>query len=52
MINIAIPEYVEKALLILQKNGYEAYPVGGCVRDSIMGKTPYDWDITTVRFTG
>ncbi len=47
MINIAIPEYVEKALLILQKNGYEAYPVGGCVRDSIMGKTPYDWDITT-----
>ena len=31
----------------LQKNGYEAYIVGGCVRDSVLGKTPNDWDITT-----
>ncbi len=31
----------------LEKFGYEAYIVGGCVRDSILGKEPYDWDITT-----
>lgn len=31
----------------LNKNGYEAYIVGGCVRDSILGKEPKDWDITT-----
>ena len=29
------------------ENGYEAYAVGGCVRDSILGRTPGDWDITT-----
>ena len=27
--------------------GYEAYPVGGCVRDSLMGRTPKDWDVCT-----
>lgn len=31
----------------LNKNGYEAFIVGGCVRDSILGKAPNDWDITT-----
>ena len=31
----------------LNNNGYEAYLVGGCVRDSIMGKEPHDWDICT-----
>lgn len=31
----------------LNNNGFEAYLVGGCVRDSIMGKGPKDWDITT-----
>lgn len=31
----------------LNKHGYEAYIVGGCVRDSILGKNPNDWDITT-----
>lgn len=31
----------------LQKNGYEAYIVGGCVRDCLLGRTPNDWDITT-----
>lgn len=31
----------------LEKNGFEAYIVGGCVRDSILNKTPSDWDITT-----
>jgi tRNA nucleotidyltransferase (CCA-adding enzyme) len=42
-----IPKPAEKALSILYNNGYEAYIVGGCVRDSIMGKKPNDWDITT-----
>lgn len=31
----------------LEENGFEAFVVGGCVRDSLMGKTPDDWDITT-----
>lgn len=31
----------------LKAKGYEAYAVGGCVRDSVLGKTPDDWDITT-----
>ena len=31
----------------LEEHGYEAYAVGGCVRDSIPGKVPADWDITT-----
>lgn len=31
----------------LEKNGYEAYIVGGCVRDMLMDKKPYDWDICT-----
>lgn len=31
----------------LQENGYEAYAVGGCVRDAMLGRIPQDWDITT-----
>lgn len=31
----------------LEENGFQAYAVGGCVRDSILGKFPQDWDITT-----
>ena len=31
----------------LEENGFQAYAVGGCVRDSILGKVPQDWDITT-----
>ncbi len=45
--NINIPKEVETALNILHKNSFEAYIVGGCVRDSIMRKSPSDWDITT-----
>lgn len=37
----------EKILCILNENGYEAYIVGGCVRDMILGRVPGDWDITT-----
>ncbi len=45
--NIRIPKEVERVLNLLQKSGFEAYIVGGCVRDSIMGISPSDWDITT-----
>ena len=34
-------------ILALQRHGYEAYAVGGCVRDSLLGREPEDWDITT-----
>lgn len=44
---ITIPEKVKKVLAMLDQAGYEAYVVGGCVRDSILGQTPDDWDITT-----
>lgn len=44
---IHIPKEVEKALNILHTNNFEAYIVGGCVRDSILGLSPSDWDITT-----
>lgn len=42
-----IPVYAQTVLEKLNKNGFEAYFVGGCVRDYIMGKAPYDFDITT-----
>ncbi|MBM6829134.1 CCA tRNA nucleotidyltransferase [Anaerotignum lactatifermentans] len=45
--NIVLPEDVIYLLDTLNKNGYEAYIVGGCVRDSILGRQPQDWDITT-----
>lgn len=46
-IDINIPGEAEAALNILIKNGFEAYIVGGCVRDSLLGIAPNDWDITT-----
>ena len=46
-IKIEIPEPVKKILSILADADEEAYVVGGCVRDCIMGRTPSDWDITT-----
>ncbi len=42
-----IPEYVTTVLQKLEEAGYEAYIVGGCVRDGIMGITPHDFDVTT-----
>lgn len=36
------------ALRRLEQNGFETYVVGGCVRDSLLGRTPNDWDLTTV----
>jgi len=41
-----MPEDVKKILAKLNKWGYEAYIVGGCVRDYLMGINPSDWDIT------
>lgn len=41
------PEKVVKIAKIMEKYGYRAYAVGGCVRDTLMGKTPSDWDMTT-----
>jgi poly(A) polymerase/tRNA nucleotidyltransferase (CCA-adding enzyme) len=42
-----IPKYIQKIIKDLQVSGYEAYIVGGCVRDLLMKKEPHDWDITT-----
>ena len=44
---IEIPTGAAYILRQLNRHGYEAYIVGGCVRDSLLGKKPNDWDITT-----
>ena len=44
---INIPQKAEQILRTLNEAGYEAYVVGGCVRDSILNRVPGDWDITT-----
>lgn len=46
-LNIMIPQDVVWILNKLNEGGHEAYIVGGCVRDSIFGRVPQDWDITT-----
>lgn len=46
-ITIEVPAAVQWILTTLKKNGYEAYIVGGCVRDALLGREPEDWDITT-----
>ena len=46
-IKIRIPDGAAKILRVLEDHGYEAYVVGGCVRDSLLGRNPNDWDITT-----
>ncbi len=42
-----IPKEVKKIIQDLQKSGFEAYIVGGCVRDFLLEKEPKDWDVTT-----
>lgn len=42
-----LPEDVRAIIGTIEEHGCEAYAVGGCVRDTLLGKTPYDWDITT-----
>lgn len=44
---IHLPEKVNTIISTLQAHGFEAYAVGGCVRDSLLGRVPGDWDITT-----
>lgn len=44
---IQLPEKVNRIIHTLQQHGFEAYAVGGCVRDSVLGRIPDDWDITT-----
>lgn len=47
MLKINMPIQAENIIETFEQSGYEAYIVGGCVRDSILQKEPMDWDITT-----
>lgn len=42
-----IPAYVDEILWTLERGGYAAWCVGGCVRDRLLGRDPQDWDVTT-----
>ncbi len=44
---IRLPKNVEYIINTIESAGFEAYAVGGCVRDSLLGRRPDDWDITT-----
>ena len=44
---IQLPDKVHRIIETLTAEGYEAYAVGGCIRDSVLGRMPNDWDITT-----
>lgn len=44
---IQLPDKVQRIIETLTAAGFEAYAVGGCVRDSVLGRLPSDWDITT-----
>lgn len=46
-IKIKLPQQVAYIIKSLEQNGYEAFAVGGCIRDSIIGRKPQDWDIAT-----
>ena len=48
----AVPAHVHRLLAALRAAGHEAYPVGGCVRDSLLGKEPADWDLCTGALPG
>lgn len=47
MENFSIPEEVSQITKTLKDGGFEAYLIGGCVRDLFLGKKPKDWDVTT-----
>lgn len=47
MLNIIPPKEVTEILFALNKEGHQAYLVGGCVRDAVLNKPPKDWDIAT-----
>lgn len=44
---IQVPEHALTVVERLERYGYEAYVVGGCVRDSLLGRRPKDWDVCT-----
>lgn len=44
---MTLPKEIKEIIKTLEEAGFEAYAVGGCVRDFILGREPYDWDITT-----
>lgn len=46
-VDMHIPEKVKNIIDVLYDNGFEAFAVGGCVRDMLLNKEPHDWDITT-----
>ncbi len=46
-VKINIPDKAKDVIGTIMTAGFEAYVVGGCVRDSVLGRTPEDWDITT-----
>lgn len=45
-----LPDEVKTAISMLESRGFEAFAVGGCVRDSLLGKIPTDYDVTTSAF--
>lgn len=44
---IKLPKDVKYIINKIEENGFEAFAVGGCIRDSLLGRIPNDWDITT-----
>jgi tRNA nucleotidyltransferase (CCA-adding enzyme) len=42
-----LPDYIEAGCARLREKGYKAHPVGGCVRDLLLGRQPEDWDVAT-----
>ena len=42
-----VPQQVKQILETMTQAGFQAYAVGGCVRDAFLGREPEDWDITT-----
>ena len=47
MNKIKVPKNVKLIINLLENNGFEAFAVGGCVRDAVLLREPNDWDITT-----
>ena len=47
-----LPEAVQRCMHLLRQAGFEAYAVGGCVRDSLLGLTPHDYDLCTNALPG
>ena len=47
MKKLRMPAYITRALSLIEDTGKRAWPVGGCVRDSVMGRCPVDYDVAT-----